>query len=67
MNQDKSSENQQSQPEKKQMRPKRERQNRDELCEERTFKNYSTGEMERVIVKPDTEVPVLPSKADRCK
>jgi hypothetical protein len=49
------------------MRPKRERQNRDELCEERTFKNYSTGEMERVIVKPDTEVPVLPSKADRCK
>lgn len=46
---------------------RREKQTLDNLHEERNFKNYATGEMERVVVTPDTEIEALPNKTDRVK
>jgi len=46
---------------------RREKQTKDNLHEERNFKNYATGEMEKVVVTPDTELEAIPNKADRVK
>lgn len=37
------------------------------MNEERPFKNYATGEVERIVVTVDTEIPALPSKLERKK
>lgn len=46
---------------------RKERQNKENLSEERNFKNYATGEMERVVVTPETVVEAVPTKSERVK